>query len=187
MCDWNGLLLVQALDCRLPLAKLLPEPLLAYFNWTPKKKIQWKFNNRNSYIFIKELCPMISAKWRPFCLGHNELIRAPYEAPAGRVPLPVPWFRNRNLARLIPVTGTGHKAATSDLFNSAQDYHSFSYENVSEHHLHVSFYTYTHFGTMNIAKIIPPNLSLINEILDVSAKQWHISESNPCSFILCFR
>ena len=44
-------------------------------NWTVRKKLQWNFN-RNSNIFIQEMDLKISsAKWRPFCLGPNELIR----------------------------------------------------------------------------------------------------------------
>ena len=48
--------------CRLVGAKPLSEPMLEYFNWTPRNKLQWNFN-RNSDIFIQEK-PSKTVVWK---------------------------------------------------------------------------------------------------------------------------
>ena len=53
--------------CRLDGAKPLSEPMLGYFNWTPRNKLPWNFN-QNSFknIHLK----MSSGKWRPLSRPH---------------------------------------------------------------------------------------------------------------------
>ena len=42
-------------------------------NWTPRSKHQWNFNRNSKFSFKKMYFKMLSAKWRPFCLGLNVL------------------------------------------------------------------------------------------------------------------
>ena len=69
----NASSLVQAVDCRLPGAKPLPEPMLYLnVNWARWKKLLWNCIQHISFtkIFLK----ISTALWRPFCRGPNVLI-----------------------------------------------------------------------------------------------------------------
>ena len=74
MFQWIGSALVQI---KWLVAYSVPSHYLNQFwdivNWTLRKKLQWNFN-QNTKLFIHKLHMKIpSAKWRPFCLGWDEL------------------------------------------------------------------------------------------------------------------
>ena len=75
--DWSKQNVQKDNGLSLAGAKPLSEPTLVYIvNRTLANKLQWKFN-RNSYICIhsrKCIWKCRLKKWRPFCLGPNELI-----------------------------------------------------------------------------------------------------------------
>ena len=83
--------------CRLAGAKPLSGPMLEYFNWTLRNKLQWNLN-RNSLIFIKKMyLKMSSGNLRPFCLGLNVLtlleLQPEYSGWTRSIPwLLIPWL-----------------------------------------------------------------------------------------------
>ena len=76
---WTVPPLVHLMACHLFGARPLPEPMLAYFNWTPGYKpnfseFEAEVNNFKSRICIWK-CSLL--KWRAFCQGGDELNLVP--------------------------------------------------------------------------------------------------------------
>ena len=72
--QWTGSALVQVMACRLFGAKPLPEPMLVYCQLDSWEQISVKFESE-FYHFRSRKCIWNCrlSKWRPFCLGGDEL------------------------------------------------------------------------------------------------------------------
>ena len=70
MCQWIALTLVEIMACRLFGAKQLSKPMLGYCQLDPKEQILTKIQN---FSFTKMHLEISSGKWRPSCLGGDEL------------------------------------------------------------------------------------------------------------------
>ena len=73
MRQWLRSALVQIKACRLFGAKPLPKPMLGYCQVDPCEQTSWNFNTLQTFPFTKMHLEILSAKWRPFCPGGDEL------------------------------------------------------------------------------------------------------------------
>ena len=67
MRQWIGSASVQVMTCSLFGDKPLSKPLLVYFNWILRNKLQWSLIKIQKLSFTKIHMKISSAKWRPFC------------------------------------------------------------------------------------------------------------------------
>ena len=73
MRQYNIPTLLQIMACRLSGTKPLSEPVLPYCHLTLRNIFQWNLFKIRRFSFKEMHLKMLSAKWRPFCLGLNVL------------------------------------------------------------------------------------------------------------------